>query len=156
MRLKKFTNYAISFYRTGLLMLVLALVYACNKDNVTGPPTSLTKMTSSIAIAHADNSLVLKWSPGIVAWEGDDRQTTVSYEVQISTDSTFSDADQNAFDFETDSTSFFLGDEEITPLQKYFARVRTVASSGTGASDWMRTPSFQLKPINLFAPIKVG
>jgi len=112
-------------------------------------------MTRGIAIEHADTSLVSKWSPGIVAWEGDDRQTTVSYEVQISTDSTFSDADQNAFDFETDSTSFFLGDEEITPLQKYFARVRTVASSGTGASDWMRTPSFQLKPINLFTPIKV-
>src|SRR5690606_24457908 len=77
------------------------------------------------------------------------------YEVQVSTDSTFSDADQNAFDFETDSISLFLGDQEITPLQKYFARVRTVASSGTGSSGWMSTPGFQLKPIDLFRPIKV-
>src|SRR5690606_10721670 len=155
MRLKKFISHAISFSRIGLLTLLVASIYACNKEETQGPPTSLTQMTSGIAIAHADTSLVLSWTPGLAAWEGDDRQTTLSYEVQVSTDSTFSDADQNAFDFETDSISLFLGDQEITPLQKYFARVRTVASSGTGSSGWMSTPGFQLKPIDLFRPIKV-
>jgi len=155
MRLKKFKSHAISFYRTGLLMLLIASIYACNKENVQGPPTSLTKMTSGITIAHADTSLVLKWSPGIAAWEGDDRRAEVSYQVQISTDPTFSDASQNALDLETDSTWFFLGDEEITPLQEYYARVRTVTNTGTGASGWINTPSFQLKPIDLFRPIKV-
>ncbi|GGH10398.1 hypothetical protein GCM10011418_08790 [Sphingobacterium alkalisoli] len=112
-------------------------------------------MTSGIAIAHADTSLTLTWDHGVAAWEGNSRQAMVSYAVQVSTDSTFSDVSQNVFDFETDSTSLFLGDEEITPLQKYFARVRTVSNTGTGFSEWRRTPSFQLKPIDLFTPIKV-
>jgi hypothetical protein len=142
------------FYRALFLAAVVLGVSACNKET-TYPPVSLTQMTSGITIVHADTSLRLTWNPGLAAWEGEGRQVTVSYEVQISTDPTFSDASQNAFDFVTDSTWFFLGDEEITPLQNYFARVRTVSSTGTGASGWVSTPSFQLQPINLFRPIKV-
>ncbi|TYR37987.1 DUF4957 domain-containing protein [Sphingobacterium phlebotomi] len=155
MRLKKFTSHVISFNRTGLLMLLIASIYACNKDSVTGPPTSLTEMTSGVAIAHADTSLVLSWTPGIAAWEGDSRQAVLSYEVQVSSDSTFNDAAQNVFDFVTDSTSLFLSDQELTPLEPYFARVRTVSSTGTGDSPWMRTSRFQVRPIELFTPIKV-
>lgn len=155
MRLKKFTSHAISFYRTGLLMLLIASIYACNKDAAPGPPTSLTEMGSNIDIAHADTSLVLSWSPGLAAWEGDSRQAVVSYEVQVSSDSTFNDAAQNVFDFVTDSTSLFLSDQELTPLEPYFARVRTVSSTGTGSSPWMRTSRFQVRPIELFTPIKV-
>ncbi|TJY67919.1 DUF4957 domain-containing protein [Sphingobacterium alkalisoli] len=142
------------FYRTLLFVFVIAAINACNKETVY-PPVSLTQMTSGIAIAHADTSLTLTWDHGVAAWEGNSRQAMVSYAVQVSTDSTFSDVSQNVFDFETDSTSLFLGDEEITPLQKYFARVRTVSNTGTGFSEWRRTPSFQLKPIDLFTPIKV-
>src|SRR5690606_10082731 len=40
-------------------------------------------------------------------------------------------------------------------LEPYFARVRTVASTGTGNSPWMRTSRFQVRPIELFTPIKV-
>ncbi len=155
MRLKKFTSHVISFNRTGLLMLLIASIYACNKDSVTGPPTSLTEMTSGVAIAHADTSLVLSWTPGIAAWEGDSRQAVLSYEVQVSSDSTFNDAAQNVFDFITDSTALFLSDQELTPLEPYFARVRTVSSTGTGDSPWMRTSRFQVRPIELFTPIKV-
>lgn len=142
------------FYRTLLFVFAIVAVNACNKETAY-PPVSLTKMTSGINVAHADTSVTLTWNPGIAAWEGEGHEVTVSYEVQISTDPTFSDESQNAFDFVTDSTSFFLGDEEITPLQYYTARVRTVASTGTGASEWMTTSSFQLQPINLFRPIKV-
>ncbi|MBE8721577.1 DUF4957 domain-containing protein [Sphingobacterium pedocola] len=142
------------FYRTLLFVFAIVAINACNKET-TYPPVSLTQMTSGIAIAHADTSLTLTWDHGIAAWEGDSRQAVVSYAVQVSTDSTFSDASQHAFDFETDSTSLFLGDEEITPLQKYFARVRTVSNTGTGFSEWRGTPGFQLKPIDLFTPIKV-
>ncbi len=155
MRLKKFIGHTSSFYRMAFLALMLASIYACNKDSVTGPATSLTEMRSAITLVHADTSLVLRWSPGVAAWEGDDRQTTVSYQIQVSADPTFSDESQHALDLETDSTWIFLGDEEIVPLQQYFARVRTVASTGTGSSGWMRTSSFQLKPIDLFRPIKV-
>src|SRR5690606_34703891 len=155
MRLKKFMSHAVSFYRTGLLMLLLASIYACNKDSVTGPPTSLTEMGSAITLVHADTSLVLQWERGHAAWEGDSRQAVVSYEVQVSSDSTFSNAAQNVFDFITDSTSLFLNDQELTPLEPYFARVRTVSSTGTGDSPWMRTSRFQVRPIELFTPIKV-
>lgn len=155
MRLKKFISQTISFSRIGLLTLLVASIYACNKEETQGPPTSLTQMTSGINIAHADTSLVLSWTPGLAAWEGDDRQTTVSYEVQVSSDSTFNDAAQNVFDFVTDSTSLFLSDQELTPLEPYFARVRTVSSTGTGNSPWMRTSRFRVRPIELFTPIKV-
>jgi len=155
MRLKKFMSHAVSFYRTGLLMLLLASIYACNKDSVTGPPTSLTEMGSAITLVHADTSLVLQWERGHAAWEGDSRRAEVSYEVQVSSDSTFNDAAQNVFDFITDSTSLFLSDQDLTPLEPYFARVRTVASTGTGNSPWMRTSRFQVRPIELFTPIKV-
>ena len=145
-----------SYFRWGLLMILASLIYACNKDDVSGPPTSLTSMGSGIRIVHADTSLVLEWDPGFIAWEGDERPTTMHYEVTVSQDSTFEDESQNVFDFETDSTSLFLGEQEIVPLEKYFARVRTVASSGTGSSSWAKTPSFQLRPINIWKPIKVG
>lgn len=148
-------SHAVSFYRTGLLMLLLASIYACNKDSVTGPPTSLTEMGSAITLVHADTSLVLQWERGHAAWEGDSRRAEVSYEVQVSSDSTFNDAAQNVFDFITDSTSLFLSDQDLTPLEPYFARVRTVASTGTGNSPWMRTSRFQVRPIELFTPIKV-
>src|SRR5690606_3560202 len=143
------------FIRMGLFLLLIASIYACNKDAAPGPPTSLTQMSSGIDIAHADTSLVLSWSPGLAAWEGDSRQVVVSYEVQVSSDSTFNDASQSVFDFITDSTSLFLSDQELTPLEPYFARVRTVASTGTGNSPWMRTSRFQVRPIELFTPIKV-
>src|SRR5690606_26826755 len=144
------------FSRIGLLTLLVASIYACNKEETQGPPTSLTQMTSGIAIAHADTSLGLSWTPGLAAGEGDDRQTTLSYEVQVCTDSTFRDADQNAVEFGTESIPLFLGHQEITPLEKVFVGVRTVAGSGTGSSGWMSTPCFQLKPIDLIRPIKVG
>src|SRR5690606_36663123 len=134
MRLKKFMSHAVSLYRTGLLMLLLASIYACNKDSVTGPPTSLTEMGSAITLVHADTSLVLQWERGHAAWEGDSRRAQVSYEVQVSSDCTFNDAAQNAYDFITDSTLLFLSDQDLTPLEPYFARVRTVASTGTGNS----------------------
>ncbi|PRD54146.1 DUF4957 domain-containing protein [Sphingobacterium gobiense] len=155
MRYKNFTGSVFSFGRMILLFLSVACLYACNKDAVQGPPTSLTEMGSNIDIAHADTSLVLSWSPGLAAWEGDNRRAEVSYEVQVSSDSTFNDATQNVFDFVTDSTSLFLSDQELTPLEPYFARVRTVSSTGTGYSPWMRTSRFQVRPIELFTPIKV-
>ncbi|NGM64477.1 DUF4957 domain-containing protein [Sphingobacterium sp. SGR-19] len=155
MRYKNFMGSVFSIGRMFFLFLFVASIYACNKDAAPGPPTSLTEMGSNIGIAHADTSLVLSWSPGLAAWEGDSRQAVVSYEVQVSSDSTFNDASQNVFDFITDSTSLFLSDQELTPLEPYFARVRTVASTGTGNSPWMRTSRFQVRPIELFTPIKV-
>lgn len=155
MRFKKFTSHKISFCRIGLLALLFASIYACNKDSVMGPPTSLTEMGSAITLVHADTSLWLQWEAGRAAWEGDNRRAEITYEVQVSTDSTFDDASQNVIDFLTDSMSIFLSDQELTPLEPYFARVRTVSSTGTGDSPWMRTSRFQLKPINLFTPIKV-
>ena len=145
-----------SHFRWGLLMILAGLVYACNKDDAAGPPTSLSTMGSNVTIDHADTSLVLKWEPGLVAWEGAERPTTLRYAVQISQDSTFEDESQNVFDFETDSTSFFLGDQELVPLERYFARVRTVTSTGTGFSSWSNTDGFELRPINIWKPIKVG
>lgn len=156
MRLKKFIGHTRSFYRMAFLALMLASIYACNKeDSVTGPPTSLTEMGSAVTLVHADTSLVLQWDPGRAAWEGDDRRAEITYEVQVSSDSTFKDASQNVIDFLTDSTSIFLSDQELTPLEPYFARVRTVSSTGTGDSPWMRTSRFQVRPIDLFTPIKV-
>lgn len=155
MRLKIFTGRTFLLYKMGLFLLLFASLYACKKDRVEGPPTSLTKMGSAITLVHADTSLVLKWEPGYAAWEGDRRRAEVSYEVQVSSDSTFKDAAQNVFDFITDSTSLFLSDQQLTPLQPYFARVRTVSSTGTGDSPWMRTSRFQVRPIDLFTPIKV-
>src|SRR5690606_19261724 len=156
MRLKKFIGHTRSFYRMAFLALMLASIYACNKeDSVTGPPTSLTEMGSAVTLVHADTSLVLQWEPGRAAWEGDDRRAEITYEVQVSSDSTFKDASQNVIDFLTDSTSVFLSDQELTPLEPYFARVRTVSSTGTGDSPWMRTSRFQVRPIDLFTPIKV-
>ncbi|HLS95840.1 MAG TPA: DUF4957 domain-containing protein [Sphingobacterium sp.] len=141
--------------RRGAVLMTLILIYACKEEDIRGPATSLTEMGSAITIVHADTSLVLTWEAGRAAWEGDDRKVEVAYEVQVSSDSTFTDASQNVIDFLTDSTSIFLSDQELTPLEPYFARVRTVSSTGTGASSWMRTPRLQLKPINLFTPIKV-
>lgn len=143
------------FYRALFLATFVVGISACNKEMSLGPPTSLTEMRSGVTITHADTSLVLSWSAGVAAWEGEDRQVTLSYEVEVSTDETFSDASQTALNFVSDSTSLFLSDEQLTPLQNYYARVRTVASTGTGSSDWVKTPSFQLRPIDMFRPIKV-
>lgn len=155
MRYKNFMGSVFSIGRMFFLFLFVASIYACNKDTAPGPPTSLTEMGSAITLVHADTSLVLQWEAGHAAWEGDSRQAEVSYEVQVSSDSTFNDAAQNVFDFVTDSTSLFLSDQDLTPLEPYFARVRTVASTGTGNSPWMRTSRFQVRPIELFTPIKV-
>ncbi|PRD49290.1 DUF4957 domain-containing protein [Sphingobacterium haloxyli] len=155
MRYKNFTGSVFSYGRMLFLFLLVAVMYACNKDVAPGPPTSLTQMGSAITLVHADTSLVLQWEAGHAAWEGDSRRAEVSYEVQVSSDSTFNDAAQNVFDFVTDSTSLFLSDQELTPLEPYFARVRTVPSTGTGSSSWMRTSRFQVRPIELFTPIKV-
>ncbi|GHE41435.1 DUF4957 domain-containing protein [Sphingobacterium griseoflavum] len=144
------------FYGALFLTFLIVGFNACSKETVLGPPTSLTEMASGISIAHADTSLVLSWSPGLAAWEGKDRPVvTLSYEVQVSTDETFRDESQIALDFVVDSTSLFLNDEQLTPLQQYYARVRTAPSTGTGHSAWTAASSFQLRPIDMFRPIKV-
>lgn len=142
------------FYRMLFLGSLVVVINACNKETVY-PPVSLTQMTSGVSIAHADTSLVLSWNPGLAAWEGEGREVKLSYEVQVSTDETFSDASQTALDLVSDSTSLFLNDEQLIPLQSYYARVRTVASTGTGSSAWASTSGFQLRPIDMFRPIKV-
>ncbi|WP_437919079.1 DUF4957 domain-containing protein [Sphingobacterium sp. LRF_L2] len=144
------------FYGALFLAFLVVSFSACNKEATLGPPTSLTEMGSGITINHADTSLVLSWSSGFAAWEGKDRPTVnLSYEVQISTDETFKDDSQTALNLVIDSTSLFLNDEQLTPLQNYYARVRTVASTGTGSSDWATAASFQLRPIDMFRAIKV-
>lgn len=160
MRFKKFTSHKISFCRIGLLALLFASIYACNKDSVMGPPTSLTEMGSNIRVVHADTSLILEWDKGLAAWEGGSRQAQVQYEVEVSKDSTFIDEGRLAYSGIIDSNFLFLGEEQITPLEIYFARVRTVANTGGGHSGWFRTARFhildELPDIDLFRTIKVG
>lgn len=160
MKFKNFTGRVFTWGRAGLFFLLMASIYACKKDNAPGPPTSLTQMTSGITIVHADTSLTLTWNPGLAAWEGEDIQTQVQYEVQVSGDSTFSETSRLAYSGVIDSTFLFLGEEQITPLEIYFARVRTLASTGSGHSGWFTTARFhildELPDIDLFRTIKVG
>ncbi|HLR50705.1 MAG TPA: DUF5123 domain-containing protein [Candidatus Sphingobacterium stercoripullorum] len=158
MKPKNYINCTFLSSISGMFLFLCILFIGCKKD-VKYESVSLTDMASNIKITHADTSLILSWDPGLLAWEGDGVDVSLKYEVQISSDSTFSAVSNDAYNALIDSAFLYLGEEQIVPLQEYFARVRAVASTGKGESRWVTSEKFhildELPEINLFRTIKI-
>lgn len=158
MRYKNFTGSVFSFGRMFLLLLLVASIYACNKNAALGPPSSLTEMTGRIEFINVDTAITLTWDKAHTAWQGD-YVPDVHYEVQVSLDETFTDPIKLAYSGVVDSAYLFLNEEHIIPLDTYYARVRAYAGTSTARSGWISSPSFfildELPEINLFRTVKV-
>lgn len=157
MRFKKFTSHTISFYRIGLLALLVALVCACNKDDAPGPPSSLTRLSEDIKFDSRDTAITLRWRGAITAWEGE-TIPNIRYEVNISSDPDYEDESQTALTLEIDSPFISLNKEQLVPLQEYYARVRSVVGPNEARSGWLESDVFMIldkvPEIKVLRPVK--
>ncbi|WP_257668606.1 fibronectin type III domain-containing protein [Parapedobacter tibetensis] len=140
MRLKKFVSHRIPFCRIGILALLITSIYSCKKD-ATHQPSSITKMVGAIEFVNLDTAITLTWRKALTGWEGENKPA-VRYEVNVSLDPTYEDQSKEVLTLETDSSFVHFNEEQLVPLQVYFARVRSIAGSNEARSAWMESAEF--------------
>lgn len=124
-------------------MLLTATIYSCNKDDTLGPPSSLTELIDDIKLESRDTAITLRWRKALTAWEGD-TEPTVRYEVNVSSDPEFEDESQQVLALETDSPFVSLNQQQLVPLQEYYARVRSIAGPNNARSNWLESKVFMI------------
>ncbi|WP_149915439.1 DUF5123 domain-containing protein [Sphingobacterium cavernae] len=153
MQLKKF--YHCSAYMAAGLLLAFLISSCQKKDSYT--LSSLTRLSGDISFVHADTAITLNWNNAITAWEGEGKPS-LHYQVEVSTDSTFTDPQATIHTTEKDSTTISLGKEILTPNVIYFARVRSVAGTSASLSPWVNSTRFhilnEVPEIDIFRTLK--
>lgn len=143
-------------YLTLVIGIFVMSMYSCNRD-LAYPAASLTELNSVIRFVHMDTAIQLNWDRALTAWEGD-RRTEIEYEIQVSLDPNFDDPSQQATAILTDSIFVHLNEDQLTPLETYYARVRSRSKTNTAVSTWVHSAEFHILDevplINLFRPVR--
>ncbi|MBD1420565.1 DUF5123 domain-containing protein [Sphingobacterium chuzhouense] len=157
MRFKYFMGSAFSLGKLGIFFLLIASIYACDKDTAQGPPTSLTRLDGAIRLVHLDTAVRLSWNKALTAWEGE-HKPDIRYEIEVSSDPTFADQTQEVYTTQLDSAFIHLNANQLTHFEDYYARIRAVAGQNEARSNWLQSEVFHIldkvREINIFRSVK--
>jgi len=148
---------AFSLGKLGIFFLLIASIYACDKDTAQGPPTSLTRLDGAIRLVHLDTAVRLSWNKALTAWEGE-HKPDIRYEIEVSSDPTFADQTQEVYTTQLDSAFIHLNANQLTHFEDYYARIRAVAGQNEARSNWLQSEVFHIldkvREINIFRSVK--
>lgn len=122
------------------------LIVSCHKNEDHLAPMQMFS-PGSFHITSGSESVWLTWDPSLYMNSTD---TTISYTVQVSEDSTFQT--EPLLVQSTDTTGIRFTDDTLAARQKYFARVKADATGDRPESRWVLSPSFRIIGIQLMIP----
>jgi hypothetical protein len=131
------------------LLLVIG-VASCKEDEENLAPMRMFQPAGVIASTSGESNVKLTWKtpPNTVAG-------SVTYAVEVAKDTLF--ATPVVFKGTTDTTGITITDDQITPKQMYFARVKTISKNSSGEeSKWLVSNRFSIRGAQLFLdnPVK--
>jgi len=139
---------SIKKYVLLCLCIVAVTTYSCKKDELK-PSRSMLVINGSFKFKGGDTAIVVSWPKAMFS-----KDNSVSYQLDISTDSTFTTFPSDTFSLVVkDTASVTFTDRDLTPKKVYFARVKALASASSTMSAWLVSPRFlitdSIPPINI-------
>lgn len=118
-------------------------IVSCRKNEDHLAPMQMFS-PGSFSITSGSESVWLTWDPSLYMSSTD---TTLTYTVEVSTDSTFQG--EPLVTATTDTTGIRFTDDTLAARQQYFARVKANATGNRPESRWVVSPSFKIIGIQL-------
>ncbi len=144
----KMRTIKLSFGIAGLLaVLMLTFFAACKKED---PNKNLDAQRlfkpAGISIKTTQTTARATWSAPVLS-----KNLKLSYQVEFSQDSTFATSE---FSVKTDTLGVTVTDEKIAVRQKYYLRVKALATASQPESEWLVSSSFTITGEQLFLPTR--
>lgn len=131
----------------ALLCLGLGLA-SCKEDEEELGPMRMFMPGGEISAASGESTVTLSWKTPANTVAG-----SVTYTVEVAKDTLFQTP--IILTAQTDTTTITFTDEQLGIKEKYFARVKTDATEGSGGeSKWLVSSGFAIRGAQIFKPVQ--